>query len=423
MTYIPHDPGWHILDSTFAEQNQGIITPTRHLVDPETPEMLVCRTADSSSNFNTIVLGDFALRITNLDRDDPPGYAPDSYPRTDAFNNNSGFLFRISAHPRMPVIRIQCDLQGFSPTVYPIYWRLQCRHVMCRHQPGAHYRYTGVCEILEDEWQGTSKSSNFNLFESPTPATLTYDYNTNDDERPVMGGHAILTVSAMPQGCSAPLVDYVHLRIGAANPTKGDVFAYVNSLLSPRNDNLVHMENAIITHENNLKQFSKAPQHSSHMIFKRNRHTDDHQPNCNVLFDWPDDPEYFPSVSFDWGVGIAQYTKTVGITVGREASWDWRANLRIGVNEFLGKLRGKFKAGSTWQEWAHRSWKAYNGSGPAADAYADSVAALPEGQLVSDDEVPHLSHADYQALTRDVPAPPAREAPPEWPLFPGGTCS
>lgn len=414
---MPHQPSWHILDNTFSDENDGLTPPTRHIMDQTMDAAGVCRTDWTASVFNTLDLGEFRLRISNLDRNDPPGYTAGGVPRTNHFNANSGANFRITAEPRMPVISVECDVEGFDPQLHPIFWRLQCRHVLCRHQPQGNYQYRGACEILDGEWQGKSRLGKFKLFEQVSNADLDYDYNSNDPGTVVMGGNAILSVAANPPGSPAILIDYVQLRIGGTNPAQSDVIAYVNNGLQSRNPNLPHMVNAIFTHENSFIQFKNSVQTRTHMIFRqKHHHNDPTQPDCNVLFDWPDDPENYPSVSFDWGVGISQYTKTLGITVGAPTAWDWRENIKRGINEFLGKLASHYVAGMTWRQWAHRSWKAYNGSGPQADAYANTLEALPDGQAVSTAAIP--AGTDISALTAPLPDPPTLDPPPDWPPFP-----
>lgn len=414
---MPHTADWHIEDNNFVERDDGLRTPVRRLFDMQVLDVPMCRSEESQPDFNTLQLPSFALRLEPpLDRADPQGFLDGVYPRQAAFNNNSGAVFRIIAEPHMPIIEVNCLVDGFDPAEFPIHWRLQCRHVLCRHQPQGNYHYRGACEILEDEWQGKSTAASFRLFEQLSQNVVQYDYNGNSADSAVMGGHAILSVAALPTGCSEVLLDYVHLRIGGTNPVRADVVAYVNRSLSTRDPNIAHMVNAIFEHENNFKQFSTRAQASTHMNFRQKHHGNNaSQPDCNVLFNWPDDPADFPSVSFDWGVGISQYTKTRGITVGRETAWDWRANLRRGINEFLGKMRRQYRAGSTWREWAHRSWRAYNGSGAQAEAYADSLGALAEGQQVSSARVP--STVDVTALTVPIPGEPARGLPPSWPPF------
>jgi hypothetical protein len=316
----------------------------------------------------------------------------------------------------MPVIPVECAVQGFSPSDYPIYWRLQCRHVLCRHQNQGHYHYSGRCEILENEWQGRSKSASFKLFLPATQTNVFYDYNSNDVNGPVMGGNCILSVAAQPPGCMKPLIDYVHIRIGGVNPSRDDVVRVVDRLLANRNENLPHMVKAIYTHENGFKQFEPIKaQTDTHFHIKQWRHKNPLQPDCDVHFFWPEDPAHFPSVAFDWGVGISQYTKTRGLTIGRDVTWDWRANVAKGINEFMQKMRENHKAGDTWRSWAHRSWAAYNGS----EQYADTLAALPDGRAVSPDPIP--PGTSIHALTAPIPETAASSKPPSWPsIFPPG---
>ena len=420
----PHQPSYHILDNTFAEKDQGLTVPERRN-SSDTPELLVCRTANGTSDFNTIECRGFLLQISNLDRSDPPGYQDGVFPRAQTFNNNSGKDFRITTEPRMPQIKVQCTISGFEPADVPIYWRLRCRHVLCRHwnvggvePPATHgpYRYRGQCEVLDDEWQGKSRKATFTLFQAATDPDIDYDYNSNDVDAPVMGGHAILEVAALPPSCSVILRDYVHLRIAGNNPAKADVLSYIDRELTGRDANIVHMVKAVAAHESGFKQFLDAAQTRAVMHFVQKHHQNNPaQPDCTVTFDFPDDPDHFPNVSFDWGVGILQYTKLSGRVVGRETVWDWRASVRRGMNEFLEHMRHKYQANIHWNDWAHKSWKAYNGSGPQAEAYANTLAGSSEGAQVSQNQV--LANFDFTNQTKNVADPPAREAPPSWPPF------
>lgn len=422
---MPHAPSWHILDNNFPGENDGLSLPSRRLCDADDTALDVCRAVPEAGGYNTLQCDAFGLRIVNLDRGDPPHYTPNSVPRHETFNANSGAAFRITAEPRMPMIEVRCETLGFDPADSPIYWRLQCRHVLCRHQNQGGYRYRGVCEFLEDEWQGRSRASTFELFRPASSPDLDYDYNGNEPGGPVMGGHALLSVAARPPGSAAILMDYVHLRIGGTNPQRADVLRYLDERFAGRNVNIKYMVQAVFAHENRFRQFDAGVQRRTTMRFRQKHHQNNaSQPDCAVAFDWPDDPANFPSVSFDWGVGISQYTKIRGRTIGREAVWDWRANIRSGINELLDALRRTYQAGSTWRRWAKRAWKAYNGSGPQADAYANTVEALPEGQQVS--AVDLADGIDLAAETAAIPSPPDR-TPPIWPpldlglaVHPGG---
>ena len=119
------------------------------------------------------------------------------------------------------------------------------------------------------------------------------------------------------------------------------------------------------------------------MTFNRRHHADSTQADCRVRFDWPDDPPNFPLASFDFGVGISQFTRLDTQQVSAALAWDWRENVRLGTNLFLGKLRRKLQADMTWKHLALAAWAAYNGSGEAAERYAQRLALSEEGVSVS----------------------------------------
>ena len=85
-----------------------------------------------------------------------PTYVNGTVPRAPAFNAN---VFHLLDIPRMPPIEVNCLVAKFDPATTPIFWRLQVRHVLCRFLKGPDFRYTGACEVLEDEWQGKSRCS------------------------------------------------------------------------------------------------------------------------------------------------------------------------------------------------------------------------------------------------------------------------
>jgi hypothetical protein len=355
---MPHDPQWHILDNDFAPPaDAGLQTPTRLLAH-----------------------GNCRLAIANLDRSDPPGCTPGGVPRSD-FNAN---LFRLTARPRMPVIRVSCAVEGFDPVDTPILWRLVCRHVLCRHIDTGHFRYRGMTETFDGEWRGESRTPDFNVF----GAGCRYTYN---DETRVLGGHGLLMVAVrLP---NATLRDYVHVRIAGTNPTPSDVFAYLDAQFEEHDENVVHMVRALFQQESALTQFAGQAQRSAAMIFTRRHHADGAQPDCRVRFDWPDDPRDFPLASFDFGVGMSQFIRVDGQSINAELAWDWRENVRRGANLFLGKLRRKLQPDITWKHLALAAWAAYNGSGEAAERYAQRLALSEEGSRVSLDRAaaaPHL---------------------------------
>lgn len=119
------------------------------------------------------------------------------------------------------------------------------------------------------------------------------------------------------------------------------------------------------------------------MTFRAPHHrSDPSQPDCRVRFDWPDDPPDFPLASFDFGVGISQFTRVAGQRVSADVAWDWRENIRIGTNLFLAKLQRQFRPGMSWREWAFAGWRSYNGSGAAAEAYARRLSESDDGAQI-----------------------------------------
>lgn len=417
----PHESGWHILSSDFEGWDDGLKPPARDTGVLENEPALICKAGAQTSNFNTLIVEPFVLRIQNLDRSDPPDYKPGSVPRSASFNYN---VFEISSTPQMPEIAVSCYIFGFDPAETPIYWRLQCRHVLCRHQNQGSYRYRGECEILEAEWQGQSKKGQFTLFSETCDPDIAYDFDSSDPQKSVMGGHAILSVAARPPERAQPLIDYVHLRITGTNPTKRDVFNYMDKELKGRDENIIHMVRAIFAHESGFKQFQTGPQKSSKMTFRtKHHHYGETQPDCEVRFDWPDDPVNFPLVTYDFGVGISQYTRSKEKTIGCRVAWDWRENIKTGIIVFMEALRRTRGSIQTSRDWAKEAWKEYN-TGPrarrkgsaldTAEAYATRLTDSAEGQLVSNDPVP----ADLDLKVHAAPLKTGSSQtipPPSWP--------
>ena len=110
-----HTPDYHILDNNFADQNKGLTPPTRCLATCDQSELLVCRTDSSADTFNTLALGGFRLRISNLDRTDPPGYVSGAVLRKNQFNANCGPSFLISGEPRMPSLKCSAMSPASTP--------------------------------------------------------------------------------------------------------------------------------------------------------------------------------------------------------------------------------------------------------------------------------------------------------------------
>jgi hypothetical protein len=376
-----------ILDNEFPDYDSGLPLPRTVLTTPG-------RFPVARSGANTLQIVAPLLQITNLDRRTPPGYRPGGVPRAPEFNSN---VLAITATPAMPRIAVQCAVRGFSPAQTPIYWRLQCRHVLARHMNTGNGRYRGASEIHEDEWQGRSTSPNFVLFGTPPDPSVVYDYNSVNA---IMGGHAILTVAVRAPGTGGWLSDYVHLRIGGTNPVRADVERYLANLLRGRDTNVVAMLRAILVHESGYKQFLPEVQTANRAY--------------GLRFDWPNDPANFPLAAFDFGIGLSQYTKSPTQPIGRGVAWDWRENVRASTNLFLiHKLRATYRQGRTWREWAHIAWLRYNGSGARALNYANGLAASAEGQRVSAEAVPRS--IDLEALTAYIRGSGDRPAPPAWP--------
>jgi len=332
--------------------------------------------------------GAFALRIYNLDHaDPPPPYQAGGVPRTPTFNGNA---LVISAAPKMPKIVVACDAIGFDPGVAKIVWRLQTLYVVGRYEKvsgGEKPHYRSRILSVGDTWTGESSAANFMLFDDD--ANVAYDNRTDR----VAGGHAILTVAAKPADSNVWLQDYVHLRITGTNPTESIVRKYVQQALSQRNKNIEFMADAVFTHENEFEQFD--PKARTQESYK------------GVLFEWPHDPANFPSVAFDFGIGIGQYTHPGQETVG--ICWDWRDNLDAGINELLDDLKATFAADKTFIKWAKNAWSKYNGS----SAYGEKLAALPDGKKIETVAPPANFNRDKETahVLQRAAAPPARQWP------------
>lgn len=164
------------------------------------------------------------------------------------------------------------------------------------------------------------------------------------------------------------------------------------------------MVNAVIAHENLMKQFDTAYRTEERY--------------SGVVFTWPHDPANFPGVAFDFGIGLGQFTH-----IGSETSaicWNWHENLKAGINELLADLRQTFEPNLTWRDWAKRAWATYNAgspNSPAGIAYANQLLALPDGQQISTNPLPPtLDHLAQTVPVTMAPMPP--QAPP-WPIAVG----
>jgi hypothetical protein len=411
---VSHDPEWHLLAGEFTGSDDGLIPPTRNLGSLEGLCLDVALSPFDTRAAHSLRVAPGGLQITNLDRSDPPGYLPGSYPRSAKFNRN---VISLRASGGMPRIRVRCALSGVGASRATIYWRLQCLHLLCRHKKTTFpYRYTPLCKRFYHEWQGRSVSDDFTLFD-PADASVAHDLGGGPNG-PVMGGHAILSVAARVPGMRAPLVDYAHLRIVGANPTELDRVSHLNTVLSGRDENILNIIRAIFAHESGGLQFDSQYYSRRKMKFTKKFHPhppcDESQTDCEVYFRVPADPAYFPKAAFDFGVGISQYTEVGSQVVSPSTAWDWRENVAKGVNLVFEKMKAQYAAGITWKTWAWKSWKSYNGSGAAAVAYANTLAASPEGLLVSTAVVPPLSQlqGDLAPLVEQSPTAASAMWPP-----------
>jgi hypothetical protein len=349
---MPHSPQWHILDGDFPSADAGLQTPVRITAH-----------------------GHRRLAIANLDRSDPPGYTAGGVPRSD-FNDN---LFHLTADPCMPPIRVSCAVDGFDPAIAPIQWRLVCRHVLCRYVNTRLCRYRSAERTFQTEWRGESRLRDFVVF----GPDCRYTYN---NEQRVLGGHGLLMVAVqLPE---TMLCDYVHVRIAGTNPTQAELYRYLDRQLAGYDKNVQHMVRAVFRDESALTQFATHAQRSAAMTFTRRHHADSVQPDCRVRFDWPDDPPGFPLTSADFGVGLSQFSRLDSQIISAELAWDWRENVRRGTNLFLGKLHRRIQPDITWKHLALAAWAAYNGTGEAADRYAQRLALSEEGAGISLESAP-----------------------------------
>jgi len=353
-------------DTKFDGQDNGLRVPTRR--------------TDS---------GPYHLGITNLDRSDPPPpYQPGGVPRMKAFNNN---VLAIGADAAMPRIQVVCNLVNVDPAANQLYWQLQTAYVVGRYRKvsgGNTPHYASRILQLGDRWMGRARSGTFTLFANDV--NVTYDNYSNR----VAGGDAILMIAVQAPGGAGWLQDYVHLRITGTNPTEANIRLYAAQTCAARDSNIVHMVNAVIAHESLMQQFDTA-----YRTEERYR---------GVLFTWPHDPANFPGVAFDFGIGLGQFTH-----IGAETTaicWNWQENLKAAVNELLQDLRQTYVADLTWRDWANRAWATYNAGSPESPpgiAYANQLLALPDGQLVSPNPLPHgFDHVAQTAPVAMAPSPP-----------------
>ena len=352
-----HAPSWHLLDATVPAADSG-------------PALPPSRTA----------AGGATLRIRNFDHCQTSATPP-------------GNIVTLTPAPALPPIPVVCDIGGFDPSLTPIQWRLAVRHVLSRYRNAGNYRYRPFTSTLEREWRGESRAPAFTIFGTAADAcACTYNDNTR-----VMGGYGTLQVAVtLPSGT---LLDSVRLLVTGANPAPEDVQAWLDLRLQGCDPNILRMARAVFAHESGYRQFSTSPQTAVSMTFTRRQHTNPAQPDCKVRFDWPDEPAGFPLASYDFGIGISQWTHPDDMSP--DIAWDWRENMRTGVALFLDCVRKTFRPGTTWADWALAAWASYNGSGSGAAAYAANLAQSAEGILVS-----RASVSGSPEIARLSPPPP-----------------
>jgi hypothetical protein len=132
-------------DQDFTGADKGLALPVRRLAD-----------------------GTLSLKITGLDRADPPQYSPGGVPRAPTFNAN---VLSLQVAPAMPQIKVACTLAGFTPSARtPIFWRVQTLHV-----PGRFMRKgpKQIAKYYSGRYPGCSLPHSIEFYE-PAPARLAW---------------------------------------------------------------------------------------------------------------------------------------------------------------------------------------------------------------------------------------------------------
>jgi hypothetical protein len=453
-----HPANSHIPESTFAGKDDGIPLDPPATVGP-LARALVARTAEGTDQINTLIHDPYGITLTSpspalpsrgpcaesgtkkgsgVRKDDKINayqeqFIPGTFPRNVTFPAEN--IFTLASTPRMPEINVACTCQGFAPK--EIFWRLKVRHVLGRHSSIGKYQYRTICRPLELEWRGQSSATSFKLFAREADDNVSYDPDANDPGETVMGGYALLSVAAYPPGQTAPVVAHAHLRIRGSNPSPDEAKAFLADILKDRDRNIVLMAQAAFVHESGLRQFKAEEQVRALLVISRKRHaqirakeirdnphvpplTDEKQPPCPLHMVWPYDPPGFPLVTCDFGVGISQFTQLRGQNVTETIAWNWKENMRHGVNVLLGKLAASFappKPGkkpkvrpTTWIEWAMQGWQGYNASKSYADGRRNSVEAAEIAKSTSAFGV----NVALQQLSR-VPLHAVRRISKPWP--------
>jgi hypothetical protein len=378
---MKHAAESHIEDREFKGRNEGIPLDPRPGAGPL--EMAsVARTAEGTTQVNVLVHDPYGLKLISPSPDLPArgpcaeagvtrkkpavtkdddlnkakeNFEPGTYPRNVTFPAEN--VLYIDATPRMPEIAVICEVQGFAPA--ELFWRLKVRHVLCRHYSVGKYQYQSICLPLEVEWRGRSADPAFTLFAREPNAAVSYDADANDPRDAVMGGYGLLSVAAYPPGENLPVVAHAHLRIKGTNPSQAAARQYLSEVMKDKDERMLLMAEAAFIHESNFRQFNDAGTHQTSFRLSTKGHlpirkaelkahphdkpkTDVDQPDCRIRFAWPYDPPGFPFVTFDFGVGISQFTQLRSQTVTESIAWNWNENMKAGVNILLEKLARRF---------------------------------------------------------------------------------
>jgi hypothetical protein len=463
---VKHDAESHVEDRTFDGKDVGIP------FEPGSPgplvEARVGRTADGTDHVNVLTHPPFGLTLktpspelpargpcaeagtvkkSGVHADDTINkinetFVAGTFPRNVTFP--AANILRLTGDAQMPEIAVECEVQGFAPE--QIMWRLRVRHVLCRHYNARLFQYRSICRPLEAEWRGTSTATSFTLFSKAEggDSSVTYDAAGNDAKDVVMGGYALLSIAARPPDGSAPVVAHAHLRIRGTNPSPDDVKTFLAELLKERDPNVLLIVQGSFIHESGLQQFTEKQQVRSMYVInkarhdlirkKKNKDLDLDQPDCKVPFTFPYDPPGYPLVAFDFGVGISQYTQLSSQLVTAPVAWNWKENMKKGINLMFIKLKNGYPAPpgaapagkkakkkpkkppppppQTWLEWAMRGWQGYNG----APVYAERLSKTEEGrELAKQPAESFPKHDEAVANLKAFPEQEVKEVKSPWP--------
>lgn len=394
-----------------------------HVVPKRTPEgndplmpLYVAPSSLESIVINNICAAHFQLRLSNLDRSDPPELKQTAagqcnFPRSTGFNKN---VFSITADPEMPQIDVKCNVRGFDPAdpKTPIHWELRLLHILGRyyrrdaaaltkkyaegsdHPKDSHAYYHPHIDRFDHRWSGRATRSSFSLFAKSCSVEPTVSYSEALDRELVLGGHGLLIVSATPAP-GIQLVDYAHLRITGTNPAKQDWERYLRHLLptSRYDEQLFYMVAAMIFHESvSGLQFSPDYYSRRTMNYEGKGYGCNDSPRHSVTFSFPADPPHFPFATFDYGIGLTQqtYDGSSATAITSQTAWSWKVNVKAGIRELFSKMnRVKSKSSvDTWEDLAMWAWSAYNGRQSRNNAYSNALRANQYGQHISTDSLP-----------------------------------